>query len=60
MTLVHQTLPASNPGDFLCELTTAGQGIRRYIVKSVREAHALARAGAAIWKGRHGGWVREN
>jgi hypothetical protein len=58
MTIVHR-IPASKPGDFLCEVRGHNHLLQRRITTSEREAQQLERAGATIWVGRFGGWIRK-
>ncbi len=58
MTIIHK-IPASKPGDFLCEVRRNNH-LQRSITTSEREAQQLGRDGATIWVGRHGGWVRKS
>lgn len=53
-----QHIPPSNTGDFLCELRQRGHPTIRWITASQSDARRMQRAGAQVWKGRNGGWVK--
>lgn len=59
MTQVNH-IPASRPGDYLCETRSANNRVQRCITTRAQEAKQLERSGATIWVGRHGGWIRKS
>lgn len=58
MTQINR-IPASRQGDYLCESRTPDNRVQRCITTRPQDAARLERAGATVWVGRHGGWVRK-
>lgn len=51
-------LPPSHLGQFLVERRVSANRIERTLCDRERAARALATAGASLWVGRCGGWVK--
>jgi hypothetical protein len=58
MIIVTQ-IPASNPGEFLCEFRSGTRVTKRAITVKEHEANQMHKSGATVWFGRHGGWIRK-
>lgn len=56
--MITNRIPPSLPGQFMCERLVGPDRLHREVVNGEAEAQRRAKAGATIWVGRHGGWVK--